>query len=198
MNIILPVCVVCVICSVLHIILYRKRNGLKVNRAHAVTGIPLFLFLAVLSVSLLAPIGPGSPAPPRLIPFQTISTMLNDCIQNGIFDKAVLDGDVTVLNFVYIFNHSARNLLANIVFFFPIGLLMALHAKYIKIGIAAIVSVAIPVFVEFWQLILARGRTFDIDDIILNFVGIFIGFAAVIIYRNNRSKNDKRNNRWDQ
>ena len=37
---------------------------------------------------------------------------------------------------------------------------LAENAKNIKIGIAAIVSVAIPVFVELWQLILARGRTF--------------------------------------
>ena len=198
MNIILPVCVVCSVCGVVHVALYRKRKGLKVNKASAITGMLLFLLLAVLSVSLLAPIGPGSPAPIRLVPFQTISGMLNDCLQNGIFDKAVLDGGITLYNFAYILNHSARNLLANVIFFFPIGFLMALHVKNIKMSVSAVISVAIPVFVELWQLLIAKGRTFDVDDIILNFIGIFIGFSTVIIYRNHRRKNDKRNNGRNQ
>ncbi len=197
-DVFVPILVVCTACGILHIII-RKRNKMQnsvSDKYKKITGVIALAYFAGVSVMLLSPLGPGQAAQPRLLPFQTISSMLSDCIKNGIINTDAVESIKTSwINIFYIFSHSARNLLANVLFFIPMGLLMALHIKSIKFSHAAIVSLCIPLFVEIWQVALAKGRTFDVDDIILNFAGIFIGFTLVIIFRKNRRKNDKRNNR---
>ena len=203
LDVLLPICTVLVCFAVAHFPraykLYRQgniRSLFDADTKRIISGALMLLVFSVMSVPLLGPIGPGQAAEPRLIPFQTIISMTDDCIKNGIIDNAFLQGwDGSIWNGIYVFSHSARNLAANVVLFVPIGVLTAVHITSMRWGRAAAISAMVPLAVELWQLFIAKGRTCDVDDIILNFIGIFLGFATVIIYRSIRSKNGKRNNR---
>lgn len=65
-------------------------------------------------------------------------------------------------------------LIGNIVMFIPFGLFLSLIVKKLNRQKAIIVAVLIPFVVELLQLVL--GRSFDIDDLICNFLGIVVGF----------------------
>lgn len=71
-----------------------------------------------------------------------------------------------------------RNIMGNIVMFIPYGIYMTyyfnLKRPFLLIGLAIILSSAI----EFTQYFI--GRVFDVDDILLNVAGAFLGF---LIYR---------------
>ncbi len=70
----------------------------------------------------------------------------------------------------------AKNLIGNIVVFIPIGFLVPLFLKRNRIWHVAIVGIVVSVFIEILQSLLAVGRA-DIDDIILNTIGLLIGFG---------------------
>ena len=70
----------------------------------------------------------------------------------------------------------AKNLIGNIVVFIPIGFLVPLFLKKNRIWHVAIVGIVVSVFIEILQSLLAVGRA-DIDDIILNTIGLLIGFG---------------------
>jgi len=201
LDILLPILTVSVIFFAVHcfcgIKLFPRSIAqyIKSRPSAVISGAVSLLYFCIMALTLLGPIGPGQAAQPRLVPLQTIVAMTKDIVKNGFLDlDALSNWGGSLLNGVYIISHSTRNLVANVVLFVPIGLLLAWHVKRIKLTGAAIISVAIPIAVELWQLLLCRGRTCDVDDVILNFIGIFFGFAVVIIYRNRR-KNGKRNNR---
>ena len=66
------------------------------------------------------------------------------------------------------------NVLGNIVIFIPFGFFVADYVKAKNVGPALIISTIVSVTVEFVQLNI--GRSFDIDDIILNVIGGLIGY----------------------
>lgn len=70
-------------------------------------------------------------------------------------------------------------LLGNVLLFVPLGFFLALGGAQ-KWGRAMITGVGSAVLVEAWQSLV--GRSFDIDDVILNAlgVGVGVGLAAVI------------------
>jgi glycopeptide antibiotics resistance protein len=74
------------------------------------------------------------------------------------------------------------NLLGNIVVFIPFGWLLprCISGRWKKGYSVFFIGL---LFLETLQLITRRG-TFDVDDIILNSLGFFVGFGLLKIFRN--------------
>ncbi len=70
------------------------------------------------------------------------------------------------------------NVIGNIVIFIPFGYYVSSYIKASKVSHILIVSVITSVVVEFVQKYI--GRSFDIDDIILNVTGAIVGFLLFI------------------
>lgn len=73
------------------------------------------------------------------------------------------------------------NVIGNIVLFIPFGYFISSYIKPKKILPILIVSVISSSTVEFVQLCI--GRSFDVDDILLNAVGALIGFLLYVAFR---------------
>jgi glycopeptide antibiotics resistance protein len=83
-----------------------------------------------------------------------------------------------------------NNLIGNIVLFVPPGVLLALIPKRpLKSIVVAVVSLGIGVAMEITQAVLHKG-VFDIDDILLNALGVAVGYllTATIIKHINKTK----------
>ncbi len=72
-------------------------------------------------------------------------------------------------------------IIGNVLMFIPMGVLIPLCFKNIGNKKIVIYAVLIPLIIEIFQPII--GRSFDIDDIIMNFLGIIIGYLIVILIR---------------
>lgn len=70
------------------------------------------------------------------------------------------------------------NVLGNIIIFIPFGYLIGIYVNPKKIWPVIITTILTSTVVEFVQLNI--GRSFDIDDILLNVVGGFIGYLIYI------------------
>ena len=72
-------------------------------------------------------------------------------------------------------------LIGNIVMFLPLGFFLPFVVERLNRRNAFIISLVVPLVVEFLQLFV--GRSFDIDDLICNFLGIIIGFIIAGMIR---------------
>lgn len=77
----------------------------------------------------------------------------------------------------------------NIIFFLPISFMLQAYFPKIKPYQQIIIGLALPFIVEGYQFIFKCGDV-DIDDIIMNFSGFFIGYLLLIIQ--NRIKKEKQ------
>ena len=73
-----------------------------------------------------------------------------------------------------------RDVWLNLLCYIPIGVLVSLIVKEYKIGKAMLVGIFISMIIEFSQLIWKRGY-FDVDDLLNNVVGAFIGALLVVL-----------------
>ncbi len=71
-----------------------------------------------------------------------------------------------------------KNVIGNILIFLPFGYLIGAYVNPKKIWPVIVTTIATSTVVEFVQLRI--GRSFDIDDIILNLVGSVIGYLIYI------------------
>ena len=89
-------------------------------------------------------------------------------------------GKVSVTPMAKMFNDSFT-FLANIIMFMPFGFCPALLWRrsrwYKALGIGLLISENI----ECWQLFI--GRTFDVDDLILNLIGVMLGWLLWLVLR---------------
>ncbi len=69
-------------------------------------------------------------------------------------------------------------LLGNIAMFLPFGFFIPFVTKKVNRKNVFILAVIVPITVELLQLIL--GRSFDIDDLICNFIGIVVGYFVAL------------------
>lgn len=83
--------------------------------------------------------------------------------------------------------NSTSNGLLNICSFIPIGVLVGLISKKFKIGKALFVGLLVSAVIEFSQLIWRRG-VFDVDDLLNDVVGAFIGGLLVVLAMRIRKK----------
>ena len=72
-------------------------------------------------------------------------------------------------------------LVVNVLMFVPLGFLLPFVFKKIKGWVMALLAVAIPLGVEFFQPVIARS--FDIDDIFTNFIGIILGYLLALLVK---------------
>ena len=84
-----------------------------------------------------------------------------------------LSGELTIGSWV------KTMLIGNIAMFLPLGFFLPFVTERVTRKSIFVVSIAVPFIVELLQMIF--GRSFDVDDLICNFIGIvagfFIGFA---------------------
>lgn len=71
-------------------------------------------------------------------------------------------------------------LIGNMLMFIPMGIMLPLVFKNINKKNIFVVAILITLSIEILQPIV--GRSFDIDDIIMNFIGSIIGYLAVTIF----------------
>ncbi len=91
-----------------------------------------------------------------------------------------------IMRYEFMSNSFIYNVLGNIIIFMPFGYFVGYYIHSRKGATNFIAALGISVTVEFIQYFI--GRTFDIDDIILNVVGAFIGFTIYkILYSVKRS-----------
>jgi glycopeptide antibiotics resistance protein len=114
---------------------------------------------AVIAVVLivLRPIGgSGSVTGVNLVPFRSLVDLVNNSV----------DASVAV-----------RNIAGNVLLFIPIGLTFGLVLRKHRhmILAATLAGLATSLVMEVVQLVFALGRVVDIDDLILNVIGTWIG-----------------------
>ena len=79
------------------------------------------------------------------------------------------------------FSYSAYILAANVILFMPFGLFAALLWRGFGWRRALLTGGCITLFIESCQLFI--GRAFDIDDLMLNTLGVFCGFLVALAVR---------------
>lgn len=84
-----------------------------------------------------------------------------------------------------------RNLLGNIILLIPLGFLFAGIYQKLKWKGVLLVGLITGTILESLQ-ILFRSGIFDVDDILLNFVGVFMGYLLFIYFSNVLKKNYKK------
>lgn len=94
-----------------------------------------------------------------------------------------LSGELTIGSWV------KTMLIGNIAMFLPLGFFLPFVTERVNRKNIFVVSIAVPFIVELLQMVF--GRSFDVDDLICNFIGIvagfFIGFAIKNIKQKSKS-----------
>ncbi len=111
--------------------------------------------------------------------FQLVTTIdFRSYSNNFIPFKEILRYDITSKLFV-------RNVIGNIVIFIPFGYLISdtiyMNTKHKNIFIVLIFVLLTSLGIETTQMYI--GRSFDVDDIILNFAGGLIGYFSFLIIK---------------
>lgn len=142
----------------------RKRlamNSLKSSRSREVVFLLFLLFCGGLAVLTLTP---------RWFHLPSILagelTPIPAFFQLGNFN-------LTFFNTIYPVPAPRVILIGNIVMFIPLGFVPVLLWKKCSIPKAILIGFLSVLFIECWQLLI--GRTFDVDDFLLNLIGIAIG-----------------------
>ena len=129
----------------------------------------LFLFLWFLIQRTLEPfvlVLDRTPEPPNLVPLRGLVLML----------QRAIDVDHRFTWFIV-----AINILGNVLIFIPIGLLVSvLTPNRHKGWLAFLIGLAISLTIELIQLSFII-RVFDVDDLILNSSGAWLGFVIYLI-----------------
>lgn len=106
----------------------------------------------------------------NLIPFKTILAYLSGEPRRGV---------------------AIRNLLGNIVVLIPFGFLLASVYQKIKWGRILLAGLLVGIILELLQAIFRSG-ILDIDDIILNSLGVVMGYLLFELYKNVFKKTFKK------
>lgn len=153
-----------VIARLIRFAIYRRGSLLR-----ELTLTVLFLFLWFLIKRTLEPfvlVLDRTPEPPNLVPLRGLVQMLERAID--------VDHHFTWLAV-------AINILGNILIFMPIGFLVSVLAPNRHKGwLAFLIGLAISLTIELVQLSFII-RIFDVDDLILNSSGAWLGFIAYLL-----------------
>lgn len=129
----------------------------------------LFLFLWFLIQRTLEPfvlVLDRTPEPPNLVPLQGLGLMLQRAI---------------TIDHTNTWRVVAINILGNILIFVPIGFLVSVLTPHRHKGwLALVIGLAISLIIEIVQLNFAI-RVFDVDDLILNGSGAWLGFITFLL-----------------
>lgn len=81
----------------------------------------------------------------------------------------------------YLSPFAVYNLIGNVVMFAPFGLCAALLWRRFRWWKSLLTGACITGFIECWQLLV--GRAFDVDDLLLNTLGVLCGFWLALVFR---------------
>lgn len=97
----------------------------------------------------------------------------------------------TIRNYLYVISHSTNtylvhhcltNLLGNILLFIPGGLLIpAVFPKFRNFFVYFLLCLILILLIELLQLLTLLG-SFDVDDILLNMLGLILGFLVRLLF----------------
>ena len=99
-------------------------------------------------------------------------------------DYNTLGGGINIIPFAEILRYKISshlfllNVIGNILLFVPFGFIISSYVKPNKFYLPVLISFLVSITIEFVQLNI--GRSFDVDDIILNVVGGILGFLVYI------------------
>ncbi len=93
----------------------------------------------------------------------------------------VLAGDLTLGSWVI------TMLVGNILLWIPMGVFLRLYADHLQPRNIFTTAILLPTAIELFQPII--GRSFDTDDIIMNFIGILLGYFATLLMQTLLKKN---------
>lgn len=110
--------------------------------------------------SLMLRFGGTESGPTNFVPFKTILSYL-------LGDKGLLIASI--------------NLAGNVMLFIPVGLLLPFIHRAITWKQALALAVAASLVIEGMQTVLQVG-IFDIDDVILNALGVMMGYGAFVLF----------------
>ena len=154
------------ICYISIRLIYIKRKNIKLKLNLEITIILLIVYIECLLYLTLFPSSPGpnNEVKVNIIPFETINLYLN--YHNNLPLQII-------------------NLVGNVVVFVPIGLILPLLFKKMSFIKMLFIGFASTLFIETMQLILSINRiisrSFDVDDLILNTIGVVIGYVFWIV-----------------
>ncbi|OAS15709.1 VanZ family protein [Paenibacillus oryzisoli] len=145
--------------------MFRKRNLISFILFGVFLIAYIYLFLLVFLFKYVSPFDLFSPdrmyhRSVDVIPFNTIYNYL-------LNEKNV--SPIIVMS----------NILGNIILFMPLGMYLQLLKRNKKISVSIGIVFLVSVLVEMFQYVFGIGAT-DIDDIILNSVG---GFLGIVVYK---------------
>lgn len=123
--------------------------------------ITIGLSFVTLSKEALAQVRAVSSSYYNFVPFKTLAFMVKAIFRG--FDE-----------------HSLINVVGNIIVFVPFGLFVSLVSKKRRLLKAVVCTALFSFSIEFLQLFVLRAT--DIDDIILNTLGGFIGYCVSLIF----------------
>lgn len=94
-----------------------------------------------------------------------------------------LSGELTIGSWV------KTMLIGNIAMFLPLGFFLPFVTERVNRKNIFVVAIAVPFIVELLQMVF--GRSFDIDDLICNFIGIVVGFFIAYIIKDRKKEESK-------
>ena len=147
---------------------------------------PMMIFISVVAISVrLAYIFKGSRKfvfHKELLGLVFILYVL--CLYYILTYNDTAYGGVNLVPFKEMFRYSfgsykfIKNVVGNIVLFIPFGFFVSYYLNSKKLGLPFLVTLIVTACAECIQYYI--GRTFDIDDIILNLIGGFLGYLLFI------------------
>lgn len=130
----------------------------------------LFIYLLYLAQMTIFPlnIGASFERSVSLIPFKTIMQFIPILLKNGLMTNS---GNLHL-------NAGAINIIGNVVVFIPVGILIPLiSVKFRRFKSTVILGFTTSLTIEILQFLFAEGRRMDVDDLILNTLGVAIGWG---------------------
>ena len=94
-----------------------------------------------------------------------------------------LSGELTIGSWV------KTMLIGNIAMFLPLGFFLPFVTERVDRKNIFVVAIAVPFIVELLQMVF--GRSFDIDDLICNFIGIVVGFFIAYVTKDRKKEESK-------
>lgn len=150
---------------------YNKTAQFKELLKHEILVNMLFIYLLYLAQMTIFPLNFGIPLERRvsLIPFKTIMQFAPILLKHGLISNSLRPH----------LNAGAINIVGNIVVFIPVGILIPLVNRRVSAFRMTLLLGFITSFaIELLQFLFTKGRIMDIDDLILNTLGVTVGRVA--------------------
>jgi glycopeptide antibiotics resistance protein len=136
----------------------------------------LFIYLLYLAEMTVFPLSIAIPIERRisLIPFKTIMQFIPILLKHGLITNSLSPH----------LNAGAINIIGNIVVFIPVGVLIPMLDKgFAKFKTTFMIGFTTSFSIEILQFLFTDGRCMDVDDLILNTLGVAIGWVIFITIR---------------